>query len=48
MATAADSEIRMSLERMIEAMNAGDLPELRARLAERADAIHIGTAPEEW
>lgn len=47
-AIAADSEIRVALEQMLDAMNAGDRDRLRGLLAQRPDAVHIGTDPDEW
>jgi ketosteroid isomerase-like protein len=47
-ATAADSEIRKVLEQVLDAMNAGDRDRLRSFLAQRPDALHIGTDPDEW
>ncbi len=45
-AIAADSEIRMVLEHMLDALNAGDRERLRGFLA--PDAIHIGTLADDW
>lgn len=47
-AIAADAEIRMVLDQMVEAQNAGDRDRYVASLAHRPDAIHIGTDPDEW
>jgi SnoaL-like domain len=47
-AVAADSEIRMVLEQMVEAQNAGDPDRFLATLAMRPDALHIGSDPDEW
>jgi ketosteroid isomerase-like protein len=45
-AIAADSEIRMVLEHMLDALNAGDRDRLRSFLA--PDAIHIGGLTDDW
>jgi ketosteroid isomerase-like protein len=47
-ATSADSEIREVLDQMIEAMNSGDRDRLRTVVAQRPDAVHIGSDPDEW
>jgi ketosteroid isomerase-like protein len=47
-AISADSEIREVLEQMIDAMNSGDRDRLRTFLAQRPDAVHIGSDPDEW
>lgn len=47
-AIATDSEIRTVLEQMLDAMNLGDRDRLRSFLAQRPDALHIGTDPDEW
>ena len=41
-------EVRKAPDEMIEAQNAGDAERLRSMLSERPDAVHIGTAAEEW
>lgn len=46
--TGSDSDIRAVLEQTVDAMNAGDRTRLRALLADRSDALHIGSDPEEW
>jgi ketosteroid isomerase-like protein len=47
-AIAGDTEIRMVIEQMLEAVNVGDRDRVRTLLAQRPDALHIGTDPDEW
>jgi ketosteroid isomerase-like protein len=46
--TEPQDEIRNVLDETIQALNAGDAQRLRTQLSERPDAVHIGTAAEEW
>jgi uncharacterized protein (TIGR02246 family) len=47
-ATGAQDEIRAVFDQLLEAQNAGDADQVRARLSERPDAVHIGTDADEW
>jgi len=44
----AQDEIRAVFDQLLEAQNAGDAERVRSVLSERPDAVHIGTAAEEW
>lgn len=46
--TAAQEEIRVVLDELLNAQNAGDARRLRSMLSERPDAVHIGTDADEW
>ena len=41
-------EVRTAIGEMIDAQNAGDAERLRSLLADRPDAVHIGTDAGEW
>jgi uncharacterized protein (TIGR02246 family) len=41
-------EVRAALDEMLDAQNAGDAGRLRCMLAERPDAVHVGTDAGEW
>jgi ketosteroid isomerase-like protein len=45
---AVEADVRAAVEDFIDAMNAGDRERLRSRLARSPDAVHVGTALEEW
>jgi len=46
--TGSPGEIRKLLDEMLDAMNSGDAPRLRAMLSDRPGAVHIGTDAGEW
>jgi ketosteroid isomerase-like protein len=46
--TESQDEIRKVIDEGIQALNAGDAVRLRTMLSLRPDAVHIGTAAEEW
>jgi ketosteroid isomerase-like protein len=46
--TAAQDEIRVVLDELLDAQNAADATRLRSMLSERPDAVHIGTDAGEW
>jgi hypothetical protein len=46
--TGTEDEIRVVLEQVLEAQNAGDAERVRSMLSERPGAVHIGTDGEEW
>jgi ketosteroid isomerase-like protein len=46
--TESQDEIRKVIDEGIQALNAGDAVRLGTKLSARPDAVHIGTAAEEW
>jgi ketosteroid isomerase-like protein len=46
--TESQDEIRKVIDEGTQALNAGDAVRLRTMLSLRPDAVHIGTAAEEW